>query len=359
MTDIGLTSSTSTRIRPTSVLYGGITPRSFIILAAAALSSVFQPTAALAQRAIDLQIGSWEVSGPNSTLYSAGFGRRFLGPLSYNLRGLALIDGDSLGDRSLYGLAPELSLLRGTRSLFPYLTAGVGLALQSTTSPELVALWYAGVGVEMNPLPWFGLALEATYLAEDGGFRGFRNLTEEDRRGWVGSVRFSFRWGGGSLGTGTTASPGSVSPETSARQPVELSSEVANTLAGQVVQTALGAMGEPYRWGGTSSDEGFDCSGLIWYSYTTHGISVPRVSRDQAHAGRSVGRDVSKLEPGDILLFDARGNGVSHVGLYIGNAQFIHSTTSGGVRVGALDASGDENDRWWRDRWVGARRVLG
>ncbi|NIQ59737.1 MAG: hypothetical protein GWN71_42310, partial [Gammaproteobacteria bacterium] len=50
--------------------------------------------------------------------------------------------------------------------------------------------------------------------------------------------------------------------------------------AQRVVGTALDAMGEPYRWGGTSSDEGFDCSGLVWYAYHAHGVNVPRTSRD-------------------------------------------------------------------------------
>nr|NIQ55730.1 C40 family peptidase [Gemmatimonadota bacterium]NIR38020.1 C40 family peptidase [Actinomycetota bacterium]NIS32586.1 C40 family peptidase [Actinomycetota bacterium]NIU65812.1 C40 family peptidase [Actinomycetota bacterium]NIW29362.1 hypothetical protein [Actinomycetota bacterium] len=67
-----------------------------------------------------------------------------------------------------------------------------------------------------------------------------------------------------------------------------------------VVETALEAMGEPYRWGGTGTDEGFDCSGLVWYAYTTNGVRVPRVSRDQARAGRRVPADVSELLPGDI-----------------------------------------------------------
>jgi cell wall-associated NlpC family hydrolase len=129
-------------------------------------------------------------------------------------------------------------------------------------------------------------------------------------------------------------------------------------LAVQVVQTALAAMGEPYRWGGTSTEEGFDCSGLVWYAYQKHGMNIPRTSRDQGQSGIAVAPDIAMLSPGDILLFSNRGGRVTHVGLYIGSAQFIHATTSGGVRVGLLDGTGDANDRWYRDRWVGARRVL-
>jgi cell wall-associated NlpC family hydrolase len=83
------------------------------------------------------------------------------------------------------------------------------------------------------------------------------------------------------------------------------------------------------------------------------------VSRDQARIGRYVLPDTGLLQPGDILLFANRRDAVTHVGLYLGNARFIHSTTSGGVRVGSLDPAGaDANDRWWIQRWVGARRVL-
>ena len=318
-----------------------------VITAGLALSCVLQTESAQAQRAVDAQVGSWQVPGPNPTLYSAGFGRRFWGPLGFSLRGLAVVDRNSSA-RSLYGLGPEISLFRGARVLVPYVVGGVGLGVQPTSSPEFSALWYAGLGVEWNPLSWLGLALEGSYLAEDSGFRGFWDLPEDARQGWVGSVRVAFRWGG----------PSSEAIE-STYEPGELLDDAAGaTLTGQVVQTALGAMGEPYRWGGTSTDQGFDCSGLVWYAYTTHGVSVPRVSRDQARAGRGVPTNIAALESGDILLFANGGDDVTHVGLYVGNARFIHATNSGGVRVGILDGLGDGNDRWWSERWVGARRIL-
>jgi cell wall-associated NlpC family hydrolase len=127
-------------------------------------------------------------------------------------------------------------------------------------------------------------------------------------------------------------------------------------LAYDIVDTAIGVMGEPYKWGGTSTDEGFDCSGLVYYAYAAHGVTVPRVSREQAGAGRSVPRDVAKLLPGDILVFASNGS-VNHVGLYVGNGRFIHATSSGGVKVSELETA-DPYNRWWVERWVGARRVL-
>ncbi len=330
-----------------------------------ALLCTLHPAAAHAQRAVDLQVGSWAVAGSNPALYSVGLGRRFWGPLSFNFRGLAVVDAVS-SDNSLYGLAPELSLFRGARVLVPYALGGVGLALQPASSPEFAALWYAGLGMEWNPLSWMGLALEASYLAEDGGFHGFWDLRSGDRRGWAGSLRFAVRWGGGPGGSSGTGATGLPPSEYGPSEAGFSTASSAGTDAGsgaaltdRVVNTALGAMGEPYRWGGTSTDEGFDCSGLVWYAYTTNGVSIPRVSRDQARAGQPIARDVSILEPGDILLFANDGTRVTHVGMYVGKGRFIHATSSGGVRVGELVGAGDGSTGWWRERWVGVRRVLG
>ncbi len=146
-----------------------------------------------------------------------------------------------------------------------------------------------------------------------------------------------------------------MSPEPGPSEPV---GDAGSGLARLIVETALEAMGEPYRWGGTSTDEGFDCSGLVWYAYTSHGLAIPRVSRDQARIGHPVAPEIAMLAPGDILLFSNRRGVVTHVGLYIGDAEFIHATTSGGVRVGSLDGDGDASDSWYLERWVGARRVL-
>jgi cell wall-associated NlpC family hydrolase len=126
-------------------------------------------------------------------------------------------------------------------------------------------------------------------------------------------------------------------------------------LAAQVVNTALDAMGTPYRWGG-SDDNGFDCSGLIQYAYAQHGILLPRASRDQIRMGLPVEPRLEALRPGDILGFSVERAGVTHVGLYVGNGQFIHSA-SGGVKLSSLTAT-DPDSRWWQQRLVAARRIL-
>lgn len=119
----------------------------------------------------------------------------------------------------------------------------------------------------------------------------------------------------------------------------------------RVVEIAFESIGTPYRWGGTSAN-GFDCSGLIRYAYGQLGIELPRISRDQLRMGDPVELRVGALLPGDILGFSAVASGPpTHVGLYVGDGEFIHSSTSG-VRVSDL------REPYWQQHFVAARRIL-
>lgn len=95
--------------------------------------------------------------------------------------------------------------------------------------------------------------------------------------------------------------------------------------AGSVVGYAKKFIGTPYSWGG-NTPSGFDCSGFTQYVYkNAMGIDIPRISRDQASAGRAV--SMNNLQEGDLLYFDTMGRGsVSHVGIYVGNGQFVHAS---------------------------------
>ena len=93
-----------------------------------------------------------------------------------------------------------------------------------------------------------------------------------------------------------------------------------------VVNTAKSFLGTPYVYGGSSPSTGFDCSGLTQYSFAKAGISIPRVSYEQAAAGIAVPR--SQIRIGDLVAFNSP---VSHVGIYVGDGKFIHSPHTGDV----------------------------
>ena len=110
-----------------------------------------------------------------------------------------------------------------------------------------------------------------------------------------------------------------------------------------VVAYASNFLGVPYVWGGTSPS-GFDCSGLVQYVYAHFGITLPRTSEEQQNVGTPVSRD--GLKPGDLVFF---GSPAYHVGMYVGDGQFIEAPRTGlSVRIAALDNRSD---------FTGGRRV--
>lgn len=108
-------------------------------------------------------------------------------------------------------------------------------------------------------------------------------------------------------------------------------------------------VGTPYRWGGTTT-AGFDCSGFILYIFDKFNLDLPRTSKTQAKVGTQVDQD--DLRPGDLVFFNTDGIGISHAGIYIGNNQFAHSSSSRGVTISRL------SDSYYKNRYVTARRVV-
>jgi len=117
----------------------------------------------------------------------------------------------------------------------------------------------------------------------------------------------------------------------------------------RAAEHATGMVGKPYRYGG-NSPSGFDCSGLVYYSYTRAGVSVPRTTRSQLNAGVPVA--AQSLRVGDLVFFDQEGKKFSHVGIYLGDGRFVHAPSSGKqVRIDSLDM------RYWQQHFVAARRL--
>ena len=118
-----------------------------------------------------------------------------------------------------------------------------------------------------------------------------------------------------------------------------------------ILSKAVTLLGTPYRWGGTSPEGGFDCSGLVGYVYRTAlGVELPRVSRDMAQNGELVS-DRAALVAGDLVFFGRSGR-VDHVGIYVGDGRFLHAPRTGkDVRVDSM-ASG-----YWSGKYMQARRV--
>lgn len=121
------------------------------------------------------------------------------------------------------------------------------------------------------------------------------------------------------------------------------------TVARSIISNAFQYIGVPYVFGGTSP-YGFDCSGFTKYVFASAGISLPRAADGQFYAGSRV--SMNNLRAGDLVFFETYEPGPSHVGIYIGDGEFIHAGSSTGVTVSGL------YDRYWGERYLGACRVM-
>jgi cell wall-associated NlpC family hydrolase len=152
--------------------------------------------------------------------------------------------------------------------------------------------------------------------------------------------------GGLALGSSETAAAAVLAhPKPFHRPPRDVEEPEPPTLGEQAAKLALREVGVPYRWGG-ESPSGFDCSGLVRWSYLRLGVDLPHSSYALFGQGRSVSR--GDMKPGDVLFFD----GLGHVGLYIGDGRMVHAPYTGAsVEVVRLAD-------WYGSRLVGARRVV-
>ncbi len=121
--------------------------------------------------------------------------------------------------------------------------------------------------------------------------------------------------------------------------------------AARLAVEAMSLIGIHYRRGGSSPENGLDCSGLVRYVFReAHGTELPRTSVEISKMGETV--EKKDLQPGDLVFFNTLRRTFSHVGIYLGDNKFIHAPSSGGaVRIESLDLA------YWKARFNGARRI--
>lgn len=154
----------------------------------------------------------------------------------------------------------------------------------------------------------------------------------------------SFVAGGCASSLRVPQQPGGPHHRTTLQQPAEPESGAGE----KVVGIAQGLIGTPYRFGG-ETPKGFDCSGLVYYSFDKLGMKVPRTAADQRDAAERIRRD--DLEPGDLVFFRGSRGRIDHVGIYAGAGRFIHAPNAGKVVSYAyLD------DPYYRKHFVSAGR---
>lgn len=117
-----------------------------------------------------------------------------------------------------------------------------------------------------------------------------------------------------------------------------------------IISTAKSYIGVPYSFGG-ATPKAFDCSGYLQYVFGKNGISIPRLADDQYRLGLYT-TSKSQLEPGDLVFFTTYEPGPSHCGIYLGNDQFIHASSSRGVRIDSLSNS------YWQPRYIGGKHIV-
>jgi cell wall-associated NlpC family hydrolase len=113
----------------------------------------------------------------------------------------------------------------------------------------------------------------------------------------------------------------------------------------------MSLQGIKYKYGGSSPETGFDCSGLVNYVFReSANVNLPRTSRAISKVGKNISRDA--LAPGDLVFFNTLRSPFSHVGIYVGDNNFIHAPRSGKtVRIENMDL------RYWKTRFNGAKRL--
>jgi len=121
-----------------------------------------------------------------------------------------------------------------------------------------------------------------------------------------------------------------------------------------IAETARLFLGAPYLWGGRSTG-GFDCSGFVQTVFELNGVNLPRDTYQQIDVGEKIGEDYNEAEKGDLVFFDNGKGTVSHIGIYLGDGRFIHS--SGIVRINSLNSDDPKHNKGLRKRYMHVRSM--
>ncbi len=242
----------------------------------------------------------------------------------------------------------------------PFAFAGVG-EQSASASPSIdaaVKTWSYGGGVAIPLGNTIAVEGEARYRSQLGN----ATATAGDfAPGAEYRVGLSFHFGsshasrsyGGALGGSPSRAPSGRTGGSRTTWPASGTS--AAGAARRVVPDAERYIGVPYRYGGTSPQTGFDCSGFVQYVYARQGVDLPRTSRQMVGTGVAVDPNPRAMTTGDLILF-TQGGRISHVAIYAGSGRFIHSSSSGGgVRY---DDFSTQRGQWFANHMVAVRRVV-
>jgi murein DD-endopeptidase len=157
-----------------------------------------------------------------------------------------------------------------------------------------------------------------------------------------------------SLATGCASAP--LNPTAAATPPARMAVITVEprvtdaAVGGAIAEVAMGMVGTRYRYGGADPLQGFDCSGLVYYSYAQAGYRVPRTSQELFRVARKIA--VGDADPGDLMFFQDQTK-LSHVGIYLGDGRFVHAPASGqNVAVSSLESP------YYRQHLVAVGRLL-